>query len=177
MTTYRVIASTETAPNAPVTSTLLVALNDNVAATMEQQANAAKFALKSEVGSGSTDVDFNGLGTFSGVWFKLEANNTAGAVRNVLFDATVDGGLNYLGAVTLRSVTNTSTASLTGFFDFATGLVHGVFYERGNGIVTGTFSQTVAGASLSINGVRFDTNNSGLALAVMIHPNGGESAT
>jgi len=153
----------------------LTALRDNHIAAAEGSAGAPKYALKSVIGSrtGAGNIDFNSIGAWSGVWFTFSTYNVSGiSTRALYFDATDDGGSTYLGAVALYTLPITSDSVITGFFDFATGLVHGTISGAG----ATTFSQTIAGASTAIDGVRF-IGNTDVNCGVLIHPNGGESAT
>jgi len=148
------------------------ALRDNPIAMAEGAPGAPRFALKTDSAAFTTgNADFNSLDSWSGCWFSVMAYNANGvSARNLSFDAT-DGS--YLGAKTLLAVPTTTFVTLTGFFDFATGLVHGVY---GGGTTAGVFSQTIAGASLSITGVRFK-GTTDLTCGVFVSPNGGESAS
>ncbi len=178
--TYRLIASTETDPDSPVTSTLMIALDQNLAATAAGETDAPKIALKSDAAAlGSGNTDFSGLGAWSGVWFTIGVRNSnAVTTRTVSFDLSDDGGSTVLGAVVLASIPPNAGGTISGFCDFATGLVIGVSASANSITVgsAGVINQTVAGSSLAVDYVRFigDTN---LAGGVMIHPNGGESAT
>ncbi len=150
------------------------ALRDNPKAAAEGAADAYKFAMKSLIGTFTTSIkDFNSLGAWSGVWFSLSAANSSGSTpRAISLNASDDGGSTYLGAVTLYTVPVSSAVQIIGFFDFATGVVHGTF----SGTAAGTFTQTIAGASAAIDGIRF-IGSTDITAGVMIHPNGGESAT
>lgn len=178
MAVWRDIATSETDTDSPVTNVLMDAYRQNVIAALEGAAGAPKPALKSLIGSFTTgNLDFNSIGVWSGVWFSLTARNSSGSTtRTLLFDATDDGGSSHLGAVTIYALPASSEAQIIGFFDFATGVVHGTIMSSGATPNAVTFSQTVPGASLSIDGVRFK-GATDITAGAMIHPNGGESAT
>lgn len=173
MTSYTAITNAAIDQDSPVDEDLVQALRDNPIAMAEGASNAPKFAIKSVPNAliVATNHDFGSLGDFSGVWFSLSAQNASGAAaRTITMDAT-DGS--YLGAVTLVSIPSSEWVWLNCFFDFATGSVDG-HYLTASG--AGLINQTIAGASLSITGIRI-TTASDVSGALMLHPNGGESAS
>ncbi len=174
MTDFTPIAGSEIDAGSPLTDTVMTRMRDNPQAAAEGASGAYKFALKSAIGTFSgSNLDFGGLDDFSGVWFQCYAVNTSGGFANLSFDAT-DGS--YLGAQILLTLPLSTAYGLTGFFDFATGLVRGCYGGNASTSTPGTFSQTILGASTGITGIRF-TGASGVAGSVLIHPNGGESSS
>ena len=175
MKTYTAVTDAAIDQDSPMDEDLWTLYRDNPIAMLEGAAGAPRVALKSAIGSFTTgNLDFNSLDGWGGVWFSCGANNSSGAsTRGIAFDATDDGGSTYLGVVTLYMVPVTSSVQLVGFFDFATGVVHGTYQSTS---AAGTFTQTIAGASTSINGVRFN-GATDITAGVMIHPNGGETTS
>lgn len=174
MATYRIIAATETDPLSPITATLMDAIANNPTAMAEGATGAPKIALKSASGSfTSSALDFGSLDAWSGVWLSCTAYNSGASSSNIDIYVTNDAFSTLLGGVTIHSLGPGTAVTIAGFLDFATGIIHGTYAE---GSLAGVFSQTIAGASVAINGVRFP-NSSGVSGGVMIHPNGGESAT
>ena len=176
MTTYTAIPTGDIDTDSPVTQPLMTALRDNPIATAEGSSGAPKFAVKTDAGSfSSAALDFNSVGAWSGVFFTCSTARTTGSTATVTMDATTDGGSSYLGAVTLATVPANGFTTLTGFLDFATGLVHGTSQSS---IGAALFSQTISGASLSIDGIRFSASTfSSFEGTAIVQFNGGESAT
>lgn len=171
-TSWTTIPTSQIDTDSPVTQPLVTSLRDNPVAIAEGSLDAPKIALKSDAGSfTSGNLDFNGLGAWSGVWFTCMVEDNTGGL-SVQLDATDDGGATYLGAVNLITFPIAAVGAVTCFFDFATGVVRGTYMHSSAGVV----SQTIAGSSLNIDGIRF-TGALGITAGVMIHPNGGESAT
>ena len=174
MTTYTAIPDTSIDQDSAATEDLLTLLRDNPEAAAEGASGAYKYALKSESAAFSTGVhDFTGLDAWSGVWFTVTAYNTGASNRDIKIDASDDSGSTWLGGELLYTMPGGSAAQITGFLDFATGVVHGVYMSSG---AAGRFSQTIVGASTSIDEVRF-RGATDITAGVLIHPNGGESTS
>lgn len=174
MPTYRAIASTETDPEAPLTSALAKALADNPLAIAEQAAGAPKIRHVNVVsGASGFTQTFTGLGDYGGVEFSTFGVNTGGAVAAITIQYSTDGGSTWSTAFTLASVPGTTGTCIgEGFLDFASGTV-GFAGRHAAASGAGTNYQasgTMAGASLAIDAVRF-TFGGGNGVA-MLRPKG-----
>lgn len=174
--TYRLIASTETDPEAPVTSALMKALDGNVAATANGEAGAPKIRrINTAVVTPALTVTFTGLGDFSGVEFDFFARRgaTAGSVAPTLAYST-DNGATFSTAVNITGVFSDTNQDYfgSGNFDFETG--NGdvlILRPQSTAGPTSSVAFTLAGASLAINALRFTfTLATGV---VLLKPNGG----
>lgn len=171
MTAWSNISNAQIDQDSPVDQVLLTQLRDNPRALAEQASGAPKIALKSVIGSFSGQYLDVSVAGFLGARFSLHVyNSDASLARTITFDAT-DGS--YLGAKLLATIPTSSNATLEGFFDFATGIVHGVVSYQGT---AATFNQTISGASTGITGIRF-TQEASISGAAIVHPNGGQSAS
>lgn len=180
MPTHRVIASTETDPEAPLTSSLAKAWTDNAEAIREGDPTAPKIqpqALRHIPiisGTGAATQTFTGLGDYSGVEFEVFATNTSTGAGQLQFSYSTDGGATFSAVQALGGVQATSGRTIfRGFFDFATGQLRAVSAATDIASAVRT-SVTMAGASLSIDAIRFNQAGGSTATCIaIVIPNGG----
>lgn len=165
MATHRVIASTETDPEAPLTSSLAKAWADNVEAIREGDPTAPKVqpnALRriTLISPAAAQLQpFTGLGSYGAVEFEVHVRNTS-SNSAFNFQYSTDGGSTWSTAQSMGTLTGTTGAAiLSGSFDFATGQldVIATIYDV-NSAATPTLTRTsaaLAGASLAIDAIRF----------------------
>lgn len=174
MATYRAIAATETDPEAPITSALMKALDGNATAIAEGAAGAPKIAeIYTVSGASATTQTFTGLGDFSGIRFDVFGRNSGGTAQNLTIEYSTNGGSTWSAATTLAAIVASANYSGAGHFNFSSGLVEFVAKDMVGGAAPLRTSTTMAGASLSIDAVRFSGTGASTFIVVMIHPNGG----
>jgi hypothetical protein len=183
MTTYISIASTETDPEAPLTSELAKKWTDNVLAIQEGDATAPKvqpnaLRRKSYVsGAAAQTQTFVGLGTANGVEFTVYTR-MVGAGGTLNFQWSDDTGATWSTAQSIGNTPpTTGGASYTGSFDFATGVLKCIMIPIDPPAASLTAlvvtDVTLAGASGAINQIRFQGNNANLSCLAHIYTNGG----
>lgn len=174
MATYRSIAASETDPDSPVTSTLMVSLAENPTAIAEGSTDAPKLAIKTFSDSvAAGNVDITNLDDFSGIRLDIHFANSSGASTRDIDMSFSDDGVIFGTPVTLRTVSTTGTGSISMAADFATGDYEGAFDD---GATVGQVTGTVTGSSLSVVTVRI-TAATDVTIGVFAQPNGGESAS
>lgn len=174
MASYITITDAETDPEAPLTSELAKKWRDNPIAIAEGAAGAPKIVTrKFTSGAAAQTQTFTGLGDYGGVDFQLFARNTGAATYDLQFQFSSNGGSSWSTARLINSVgsgTGSNYMSLSGHFDFATGLLSII---GNDGIQPFRMSATLSGASLSIDAIRFTSTNLALTNVCIITPNGG----
>lgn len=172
---YAAITNAEIQAGKPFTQTLATRMRDNPEAIAEGATDAPRNALKSETAEWSaTTQAFPDLDSWQGVWFTMHNHNASGVTaRDVTMAVSVDNGSTILDTVTLISVPLGAREISTCFLDFATGVVHGPSSSANS---VSLINETFSGASTAINWIRFTTTTN-LTSAILIHPNGGESAS
>lgn len=174
MATYRAIASTETDPNSPVTSTLMVALAENPLAIAEGASGAPKIAVSqaSATAGTSSSLTFSGLGDFEGVVIR-GAYVAQSANRTVTLQISTDGSSFTDTTTIIDNGSQAAGSSYELFFDFDSGDLECVFMRSTQPQRT---TATLSGASNSITHIRLNTSTD-MAITAMCYPNGGRSTT
>lgn len=166
MPTYRSIASTETDPEAPLTSALAKAWADNVEAIREGDPTAPKIqpnALRRQTfisAAAAQAQTFTGLDDFGAVEFEVFSRNDNASPQAMNFAFSTDGGSSWSTNQNIGAILATSGAAwYAGSFDFATGqldVIHQTMQIAGTAPATlNRTSVALSGASLAINAVRF----------------------
>lgn len=185
MPTHRVIASTETDPEAPLTSALAKAWADNVEAIREGDPTAPKIqpnALRRIAvngGAAAQTQTFTGLGGYGGIEFEVMVRND-GTGNPINFQFSTDGGSTWSTAQSLGGVLATSGAAwVAGSFDFASGQIEAIFETfQIAGTAAATLTRTsaaLAGASLAIDAIRFQGGNANITCIAIIRPVGASA--
>lgn len=174
MPTYRAIAGTETDPEAPITSSLMKAFQDNVLAIAEDDATAPKIKIKHFVSAAEAQTQtFTGLGDYSGISFDLRCYQVAGGTQAYNFQYSTNGGTSWSTAVSMFSLPVNAVGFYSGAFDFSSGLLAIIGGQADVGATSVRVSTTVSGASLSIDAIRFQGAAASVNLVAIIRPNGG----
>lgn len=173
MANYRTIATSETIPDAPVTSTLMIALAENPVAIAEGVSGAPKIAIyqqSSRAGSNS-NLTFTSLGPYSGIIihgkYASQSEN-----RSVTISASTDGS-SFFGSTTVVDASSSGGSSFTISLMFGDGNLQSVYMD---GVVSERIDTTLSGSSDSIVSVRLSTTGD-MQIAAMAIANGGRSAT
>lgn len=156
-------------------ATTIQALRDNVIALAAQDAGAPKIRQVNTIsGAEAATQTFTGLDDYEGVEFSIAAVRGSGSsalLVNYTLEYSTNGGSSWSSASTLiASVGNPSSHFGSGAFDFATGGFSFVG-SRLDGNLNIRASGTIAGASLSIDALRFSFGGFGLGI-VIIRPKG-----
>ena len=166
-------------PNAAVgvgglpSGTTVTALRDNPIAIAEGAPGAPKIRRNNIVsGTLAQTQTFTNLDAFSGIEFFAIAATPSTNVRALQFQYSINNGTSWSNAATYDTVlAGTGIRESHGAFDFASGTLLGVTKNSNiNGIAV--FSQTLEGASLAINAVRFTAASSDVGQIVMLKPCG-----
>lgn len=160
--------------DSPVTQPLLQALRDNPSSIAEDDPSAPKIKRRHFIGGPQAiSQTFTGLGAYSGLTFNLYGQNLSTSSRSLLLEYSTDGGTTWSTPTAFATPAGNALPFLYGHFDFATGIVAAVGRDNMAGTTLYSTSATLAGASLSINAVRFSSVSSAITIVVMIQPNGG----
>lgn len=164
--TYRAIASTETDPQAPITSALMKALDGNATAIAVADAGAPRVVpaalqapgVSSGAISGTTWVGFTGLGAIKQIRFDMSADNTttaSGTTFDVAFSS--DGGSTWGASQGLATVSSNECLFLSGHVDLATGASTRVGYRWGpsSSLVADASAATTLTVPANCNAIRF----------------------
>lgn len=143
---------------------------ENVVALAEEAMGAPKIKRRAFSGTGSS-VTFTGLGDYGGFDFSASAMNSTGFDVDMTLEYSTNGGSSWSTPAAIAVIRSTGGVTMiNGAFDFATGtiVIEGfAFGAPGDAVVH--LSSTIAGASLSIDAVRF----TGQSMSAVIRPNGG----
>lgn len=160
MASYTAIDTNSLLPGEPVTSSIMLALEENPRAIAEQASGAPKLAaafVNGQVASGGA-LTFSGMADFSGIIAYGTAIRT-GASDDVTFSFSSDGST-YSTPFVISAVAASADSPFVFVFDFSTGEWQ---TQRDSG--------TDGAASLAITHVRFDSVGSDID--VLLNPQGG----
>lgn len=145
-------------------------LRDNLAAMAAGDTGAPRFRqINSVSGAAAGSQVFTGLGEASGAEFVLHAGNTSGAASNVTIEYSTNGGSTWSAALILTAAAaSNGWAIFEGSIDFASGLVVGIGSSVSASVTRSRVSSTMAGASLSIDALRFTCNS----IVALVRPKG-----
>lgn len=156
-----------------LTVQMLRQMRDNMLAMFAGLSGAPKIRRINDVlftSSGSAGIAFTSLGDFSGIEFMVFANNDNGSNQPLNFQYSTDNGATWSTALTLSTMfASNGAAHGSGYFDFASGEVGFAGADEGGDAEGAT--ATMAGASLSIDAVKFSTGSTG-AVSAHIRPCG-----
>jgi len=122
--TYRLIASAEKQPKAPITAELIEALDSNVAAVASGASGAPRIASKtltfSRSSAGSSTSVFSDADEYQGMWVDAFAFSSDPSLSTITL-AVSDDGVAYSSELTLCSPSVSTGEKARAFIDFATG--------------------------------------------------------
>lgn len=172
MTTWTATGTLNTDPDDPVTSELLTAVKNNPVAMAEQASGAPKIATKNLFGAGAaSNVDFT-VTDFAGARFVIQARNTSGAAAQTISVNVSDG--TFGTAQTLATISINGFATISGYWDEATGDVSAAF---GSDVDSPTIVSATVTKTSGITTLRFTGSSSSITFSVHLVPDGGESAS
>lgn len=156
-------------PGDPLTSAIVLALEENPRALAEQAVGAPKIADKTLAGTGGT-VTFASLDDYKGIF--IRGGHEGGGVIGLSHSTD---GVTFTGSVIIADAVGAGNNHnyFEVFFDFATGAFKSVYSSGGSAVAVGSLSGTSTGSSLDIVSVRISGTGDIAAFAV---PQGGESA-
>lgn len=156
MTTYRAIASTETDPQAPLTASLMKALQSNPLAIQEGDPTAPKIQLAAFPGIvGNARVDHSGttgavvLLPYAGKWLTADLWSEHSAAHSLRIRTSTDGG------ATWSAAQNIATTAASGGFSgrLILNRLTGVWDVRG--VAVGTAQRNTGTTAGTIDAVEF----------------------
>lgn len=168
MTSYNYPPNSRIAQDKPIKAEDIQFIRDNPLAIAEGSSGAPKIADKIDTGSsvGGGNIDFTGLGEYSGVWIHGGAERT-GAADTVTLQYSTDGGSSWSSATNIFSIEDAEPSAFTVFFDFASG-----DYYAAGAITSKLSTGTISGTSTSIDAIRL--SSTGADVGVIIRPQGGQ---
>lgn len=172
-------------PGEPVTSAIMLALEENPRAIADGAAGAPKIADKIVSGAGTTTV--SGLEPFGGVIIRGAEAETTGfgnASASLVIEYSTDDGATFSSPQTLFAVAFGSSseggrvvAQAEFYIDFASAEFKGFFAASGGGSsVTQTTASHLTGTVTGLTDDVTDIRLSGLG-ALLINPQGGDTAS
>lgn len=153
MTTYTGITNAQVDVDSPVTQTLMTLLRDNPISVFEGDSTAPRIAEKWAMGLGglNTATDFINLSGWPAFIFQFKTYRGISA-GNVTLALSDDNGSTFATASTLYSNTGNTGYEAVMHLDRVTGAYSGIAAAGGAPF---TVSGTLAGASSSVDAVRF----------------------
>ena len=153
----------------PWTDEKAAAAFENPIAMFDAAPGAPKLRQRSFYAGGGATAVFTGLDVYGGLQFLVSAKEFPGpSYRTLLFNYSTNGGASWSGGLQIGSSFGDGEARIyAGAFDFETGALRWVCL--GLNFVAEGGATTFAGASLSINAIKFECD----LVHAVITPNGG----